>query len=66
MTERISYHRATTDLALFNSGGKYWIGSYSKFCTHQTSEPPYVLIRGYFDSEEEGLQVLATLSGDEF
>ena len=66
MTELIGYHRITTDLALFNSDGKYWIGCYSKFCTHQTSEPPYVLICGYFDSESEGLQVLETLSGDEF
>lgn len=66
MTSIIAYHEKTHDLALLESDGKYWIGSYGKFLTHQNGEPPYYLINGYFASEEEGVQVLQQLTGNEF
>lgn len=64
-TELISYHHKTQDLALFLSDGDYWIGSYFPHASHQNGEPPYVLIRGYFKTKEEGVSVLLTLKGDE-
>ena len=66
MTNLIAYHKATTDLALFESEGSYWIGSFDPFLSHQNSEPPYVLIDGYWTTEAEGQQRLADLRGDEF
>lgn len=65
-TQFIAYHTKTNDLALFNSDGQYWIGSYSPFCTHQNAEPPYILIEGYFTSEHDGLAALHKLTGNEF
>jgi hypothetical protein len=66
VTQLISYHKKTQDLALFSSDGQYWIGSYMPTLTHQNSEPPYILIRGFYSSREEGELVLASLKGDEF
>lgn len=66
MSNLIAYHKATTDLALFESEGAYWIGSFSPYLSHQNGEPPYVLIDGYWPTEAEGQQRLAELRGDEF
>jgi hypothetical protein len=66
MTQLIAYHAKTADLALFESNGQYWIGSYFSQASHQNGEPPYVLIEGYFSSEQEGRDRLEQLRGDEF
>jgi hypothetical protein len=66
MTTLIKHHAVTCDLALFESEGQYWVGSYSPFLTHQNGEPPYVLLSGYYQTEEDGLQALSALRGDEF
>ncbi len=66
MTELVQYHHNTTDLALFLSNGKYWIGCYSKFLTHQNDESQYVLIDGYFDTEEDGMSALKETDVDVF
>lgn len=66
MTELIAYHHKTCDLALFKSENDFWIGSYDPHLTHQNDQPPYVLIRGYFSSESEGIDCLAQLAGNEF
>jgi hypothetical protein len=66
MTTLIAYHPKTQDLALFESDGKFWIGSYSPFMTHQNSEPDYVWIRGDYTTEAEGVEHLNKLTGDEF
>ena len=66
MTEYIAYHKKTKDLVAFETDGVFWIGSYSKFCTHQNSEPPYVWIEGDFDSKEDVLKRLDEMTGDEF
>lgn len=66
MTEYLAYHKKTQDLAAFESDGLFWIGSYSKFCTHQNGEPPYVWIEGNFCSKEAVLQRLEQMTGDEF
>ena len=66
MTNLIAYHHNTADVALFQSDdGLYWIGSYSPFLTHQNGEPPYVLIDGYWEVEDYGLDRLRQLSGNE-
>lgn len=66
MTQLIAYHTKTTDLALFESNGKYWIGFYLPQASHQNGEPPYVLIEGYFPNDLEGLARLNELSSDDF
>ena len=66
MTALVRHHHKTCDLALFLTEGRYWIGSYSDRLSHQNSEPPYVWIRGNWDSEEEGVSVLNGLTGNEF
>lgn len=66
MTTLIKYHQKTQDIALFQSDGIFWIGSYSPHMTHQNGEPPYVWIRGDFETEQQGCEVLETLTGDEF
>lgn len=66
MTTLVEYHQKTEEIALFESDRVFWIGSYSKFMTHQNGEPPFVWIRGDFPTKEEGLQVLYSLKGDEF
>ena len=69
-SEAIAFHPKTVDIALFrfksDSDYKYWIGSYDKHLTHQSAEPPYVLIRGYFENESEAMEKLLSLTGDEF
>jgi hypothetical protein len=65
MTKLIAYHHFTTDLALFESDGDFWIGSYFPQASHQNGEPPYCLIRGYFKTECVGLAELQKLRGDE-
>lgn len=65
-TQYIAYHAKTQDIALFQSDDSFWIGSYSNFCTHQNSEPPYVWIAGNFATETEGRAYLANMTGDEF
>jgi hypothetical protein len=59
----VKYHDKTTDLAVFiaNEDGMYWIGEYDPFCTHQNSEPPYVMIEGYWDCEHDALSRLSQL-----
>ena len=54
MTNLIAYHHVTADLALFESDGDFWIGSYYPHASHQNGEPPYCLIRGYFKTAEDG------------
>lgn len=66
MTSLVEYHTKTHDLALFESNGKYWIGCYDSFLTHQNGEPQYYLIDGVFATKEEGLQALHKLTGNEF
>jgi hypothetical protein len=66
MTTLISHHPKTTEIALFESDGKYWIGAYNGNMTHQNDEPQYYWIRGDFTSHEEGLKTLFFLTGDEF
>ncbi len=66
MTRRVVYHHLTTDLALFETNGRFWIGSYFAPATHQNGEPPYVLIDGYFDTEDQGRARLAEMVGSEF
>lgn len=66
MTNLIAYHKKTEEIALFESNGVYWIGSYTKFSQHQNGEPPFGWIRGDFHNELEGLTVLERLTGDEF
>lgn len=65
MTTFVKYHHKTTDVALFVSDGKYWIGSYCPRMTHQNDEPLYVRIAGEWGTEAEGLDVLAQMTGDE-
>ena len=64
-TNCVAYHPKTDDVALFESDGQFWVGSYIPGMTHQNGEPSYVLIRGYFDTAEQGIQVLNTLTGNE-
>jgi len=66
MTQVIKYHTKTNELALFKSGKDYWIGSYYPWSTHQTDEPAYLFYDGVFGSEEEGIEALDALNGDEF
>jgi septal ring-binding cell division protein DamX len=67
MTTLIAYHQNTKDVAVFqNDDGLYWIGGYSKFLTHQNGEPPYVLIVGHWEVEQDALDHLRTMSGNEF
>jgi len=66
MTEYIAYHKKTLDLAAFESNGEFWIGSYSKFVTHQNGEPPYLWIEGNFPSKEAVLKRLEEMTGEEF
>lgn len=67
MTKLIKYHSKTEEVALFNSDGEYWIGSYNPYLTHQNvGEPMYSFIRGYWYTEDEGVAVLQTLTGNEF
>ena len=69
MSLLVKYHAQTAQIALFNSGGEYWIGSYNPHLTHQNWDEPmysYSFIRGYWYTEGEGLAVLQTLTGKEF
>jgi|688.fasta_scaffold15859_22 hypothetical protein len=66
MSRFVKYHNETNEVALFESDGKYWIGAYGPFLTHQNGEPMYYYVDGYFDSEEDGLQALETSSKDIF
>jgi hypothetical protein len=67
MTVLVKYHVKTEQIALFNSDGEYWIGSYNPHLAHQNwDEPMYSFIRGYWYTEDEGLAVLQTLTGKEF
>lgn len=66
MTTLIAHHPKTEEIALFESECVFWIGAYSKFLTHQNGEPLYGWIRGDFPTKEEGLQVLYSLTGNEF
>lgn len=65
MTNLIAYHHLTQDLALFESEGDYWIGSYNPHLAHQNGEPRYSLIDGYYSTADAGLKRLAELRGDE-
>jgi hypothetical protein len=66
MTTLIAHHPKTQDLALFESDGVFWIGSYNPHMTHQNNEPMYVWIRGDYTTEAEGMDNLNKLTGDEF
>jgi hypothetical protein len=66
MTNFVAYHSKTTDIALFQTNGFFWIGSYGPFLTHQNDEPRYVWISGNYSSAEEGLKVLQNMTGNEF
>lgn len=66
MTEILAYHSKTSDLALLDSDGQYWIGSYDPHLTHQNGEPLYVFVDGDFKTLKEGLDRLKQLTGNEF
>lgn len=68
MTNVIAYHPKTTELALFETDGQYWIGSYFPHATHQNGEPPYVLLNGYsvWSDKQTGMDRLFELTGEEF
>lgn len=66
MTTLIAYHEKTEELALFESDGTYWIGSFSPNMTHQNGEPLYAWIRGDWTTEIEGRQALTQLTGNEW
>ena len=65
-TKLIKCHPNTCELALFESDAKYWVGSYSPHLSHQNSEPPYIFLDGYWNTEKEGVQYLHRLNGTEF
>jgi hypothetical protein len=65
-TKHIAHHTKTQNIALFQTDNSFWIGSYSVFCTHQNSEPPYVWIAGNFATEMEGRAYLENMTGEEF
>jgi len=56
MTTLIEYHHKTKDMALFESDGNYWIGSYSPWMTHQNGEPLYCFVNGYFETVEDEIR----------
>lgn len=63
----VKYHRTTTDIAVLKTeDGKFWIGGYVSFLTHQNGEPPYIFINGYWETETEALNELGQLTGNEF
>jgi hypothetical protein len=62
----LKYHKNTADIALFCSEGLYWIGAYNSFLVHQNGEPPYMLIKGYFNDLKDAEGVLDQLTGCEF
>ena len=66
MTTLVKYHRKTTELALFESDGEYWVGAFSPHTQHQNGEPPYYYIAGYWKTEREGLDELTQMTGEEF
>lgn len=68
MDQLIKYHHNTIDLALFESDGEYWVGSYNPHLTHCNVDCPYPFsyLKGYFETEAEGLEVLNSLRGNEF
>lgn len=66
MTNIVQYHPSTNNLALFESHGQYWVGSWSPHTTHQNGEPQYVFVDGYWAALEEGTAALIQMTGNEF
>ena len=66
MTTLIQYHKETKNLALFETDGLYWIGSYFPFATHQTAEPDYLKIG--FESKDINymIDILSAISPKDY
>lgn len=60
------YHARTTELAIFEDGGIYWIGGFNPNLPHQNGEPPYYWITGDFDNEHAAINKLNAMTGNEF
>jgi hypothetical protein len=66
MTTLVQYHKVTTDIAIFETEGKFWIGSYDPYLTHQTAEPAYINLYGNYDELKSAQEVLQNMTGKEF
>lgn len=66
MSVIIEYHKNTKEIAILRSDNQYWIGTFCKYLTHQTAEPPFIFINGYWQDLEAAQAVLSTMTGDEF
>jgi len=65
-TRVVKYYKSNCDIAVLLSKGQYWIGIYSQYLTHQNGEPPYVIYEGYWDTLEEAVIKLDSMSGNEW
>lgn len=63
MVELIRHHNLKAKVALFKSESGYWIGCFFLDAPQQDGQPPCILYDGFWDSEEQGLAALASLTG---
>ena len=56
------FHHLTQDVALLETSGSYWIGSFNPHLTHQNDEPPYVWIAGDFQTLDAAQLALSLTS----
>jgi hypothetical protein len=64
--ECVQYHPRTNDIAIFKTDkNQYWIGSFDKFCTHTTSEPPYANLYGFYEMLRDTQMRLESMTGEE-
>lgn len=63
----VQYHPKTNDIAIFlTNKNRYWIGSFDKFCTHTTSEPPYANLYGFYTDLRDAQIQLEVMTGAEW
>ncbi len=76
MTKIIKYHKATSEIACFQSGDEFWIGAYSDNLRHENGEPKYYNLGFSFASgdrfagvpegpEVEAMEKLESMTGNE-
>ena len=57
-TNVVQYASASSNLALFETAGKFWVGVYIPSLVQYRGQVPYAMIGGYFTTQEDGLHLL--------
>lgn len=61
-TNVVQYASSSSNLALFETAGKFWVGVFMPSLVQYRGQVPYAMTGGYFSTQEDGMHLLDLMS----